>query len=115
MTSIAFGTEPGSTAQMGLPPPGAHTPNRNGCGVGAKPRAWSGLKPSWPVSTTVKTQPGAGWPSAALGTITVMKREIALADTATGPSDAPLASTNTGAANPCASSRLLHAEPGAIA
>ena len=57
---IAFGTVAGSAAQMGLVPPGAQTPNRNGCGVGANPRAWSGLKPSWPVSTTVKPQPGPG-------------------------------------------------------
>ena len=29
-----------------------------GLRVGAKLRAWSGLKPSWPVRTTVKPQPG---------------------------------------------------------
>src|SRR5215472_4104699 len=114
MTSMAFGTAPGGNVQMAAVPPGAHTPNRNGWGVGAKPRAWSGLKPSWPVSTTVKIQPVVGWPSAALGTMIVMNREIALADTLTGPSDAPLASTNTGDAKPCTSSRLLHAEAGAI-
>src|SRR5690349_15268052 len=73
ITSIALGTLAGSTEQIGLVPPGAHTPKRKGCGVAAKPRAWSGLKPSWPVRTTVKTQPDAGCPSADLGTITVMK------------------------------------------
>ena len=40
----------------------AQTPNWKSCGVGWKPRAWSELKPSWPVSTTVKPQPGPGVP-----------------------------------------------------
>ena len=47
--------------------------------VGANLRAWSGLKPSWPVSTTVKPQTGAGWPSVAFGTLKVIIREIAFA------------------------------------
>ena len=56
----------------------AQTPNWNPCGVGWNPRAWSFEKPSWPVSTTVKPQPGPGWPSVAFGTRKVMKREIEL-------------------------------------
>ena len=82
--------------------------------MAAKPRAWSGLKPSCPVRTTLKTQPGAGCPSAAFGTTTVMNRDTALADTATLPSEWPVVSTNTGPAKPCTSMRLLQAEPGAI-
>src|SRR5215468_1638922 len=39
ITSTAFGTVPGSTWQIEAVPPGAHTPNWNGCGVAAKPRA----------------------------------------------------------------------------
>ena len=46
ITSMALGTVLGSTEHCGAVPPGAHTPNKNGCGVGAKPRAWSGLNPS---------------------------------------------------------------------
>ncbi len=57
-TSTAFGTLPGSTAQIGLFPPGAQTPNEKSPGVGVNPRAWSGENPSCPVSTTVKAQPG---------------------------------------------------------
>ena len=44
--SITLGTVPGSTAQIGLEPPGWQTPNAKSCGVDAKPRAWSGLNPS---------------------------------------------------------------------
>ena len=71
----------------------AQTPNWNSCGVGWKPRAWSSLKPSWPVRTTVKPQPGPGVPSDAFGTLKVMKREIAFAEIVTVPSVAPEAST----------------------
>jgi hypothetical protein len=47
---MAFGAVPGSIPQMGLTTDAeAHSPNRNGCGVGANPRAWSGLNPSLPV------------------------------------------------------------------
>lgn len=60
---MTLGAVAGSAAQIGEAPPGAHSPNRKGCGVGAKPRAWSGLKPSWPVSTTVNIQPEVGWPN----------------------------------------------------
>ena len=45
----------------------AQTPNWKSCGVGWKPRAWSGLKPSCPVRTTVKPHPGPGVPSDAFG------------------------------------------------
>ena len=72
-TSIAFGTVAGSTVQCGSALAAAHTPNWKGCGVGVKPRAWSGLKPSWPVSTTVNAQPEDGVPpSAVFGTANVM-------------------------------------------
>ena len=51
IVSITLGTEFGFTEQIGLgDPPVGQTPNWNGCGVGAKDRAWSGLNPSWPVS-----------------------------------------------------------------
>ena len=73
ITSTAFGTWPGRTCSAGRRSPSAHTPNWNPCGVGWNPRAWSGLKPSWPVSTTVNAQPAAGVPpSAAFGTLNVM-------------------------------------------
>jgi hypothetical protein len=49
-TSIALGTVPGSTVHLGSLLLEAHTPNCNSCGGGWKPRAWSALKPSWPVS-----------------------------------------------------------------
>ena len=57
------GRSPAANVQCGSALAVAQTPNRNGCGVGWKPRAWSPLKPSWPVSTTVKPQPGPGVPS----------------------------------------------------
>ena len=70
---MAFGTLAGSKVQCGSELAVAHTPNWKSCGVGWKPRAWSGLKPSWPVSTTVKAQPDAGVPpSAVLSTENVM-------------------------------------------
>ena len=93
MTSIALGTVPGSTVQWGSAEAVAHTPNWNSWGVGVKPLAWSGLKPSWPVRTTVKPQPGPGWPRLALGTLKVMNREISLARMVTVPRVAPPAST----------------------
>jgi len=75
---MIFGTAFGLNVQCGSLLVAAHTPNWNGCGVGAKVRAWSGLKPSWPVSTTVKPQPDPGCPpSDVFGTRDVMNREIA--------------------------------------
>src|SRR5688572_21386965 len=88
-------------------------PNWNSCGVGAKLRAWSGLKPSWPVRTTVKPQPGPGVPSDALGTLNVMKREIGFALIDAVPSVLPLASTYRWP-KPCTWISRLHAQPGAI-
>ena len=44
----------------------AQTPNWKSCGVGWKPRAWSGLKPSWPVSTTREAPARARRPEAGL-------------------------------------------------
>src|SRR3954470_2596301 len=73
MTSIALGTVPGLTAQIGF---GsglvAQTPNWKSCGVGWKPRARSLLNPSCEVRVTVKPQPGPGLPSDARGTLNVM-------------------------------------------
>jgi hypothetical protein len=103
----------GLKVQCGSALAAAHTPKLNGCGVGANDRAWSGLKPSCPVSTTVKAQPGPGWPSAAFGTLNVMNREIAFALIVTVPTPAPPASTNR-CPKPCASTRRLHANWGAI-
>src|SRR3954452_15338926 len=103
---MALGTPPGANVQWGSLLAVAQTPNANGCGVGAKPRAWSGLKPSWPCSTTVNTQPVPGWPSAVFGTVTRIDRVAWLAVTVADPSGAPDASTNTGPAKPCASIRL---------
>ena len=55
-----LGTVPGSTVQCGST--FAWRRRRTGTAVAsaAKPRAWSGLNPSWPVRTTVKPQPGPG-------------------------------------------------------
>jgi len=61
-TSVAFGTEFGSAVQCGLLLEAAQTPNRKSCGVGAKPRALSPEKPSWPWRTTVNAQPEPGVP-----------------------------------------------------
>src|SRR4051812_35631144 len=100
---------------MAAVPPGAHTPNANGCGVDAKPRAWSGLKPSCPVSATVNDQPAAGVPNADPGSAIVTVRSAVDATTAVGvPTAAPLASTHTGAAKPCTSIRCDQASAGAI-
>src|SRR5471032_495646 len=93
ITSTAFGTVPGSTVQCGSELATAQTPNWKSCGVDWNPRAWSQLKPSWPVSTTVNAQPGPGEPRLALETLKVMKREIWFALIATVPSGAPDAST----------------------
>src|SRR5581483_9948271 len=113
MTSIAFGAVPGSIEQIGDDPPGAHSPNRNACGVGAKPRAWSPLKPSWPCSTTVNTHTAAGCPRAAVGTAIVIERDAWLAVTVAAPAELPAASANTGSAKPCTSISRDHAESGA--
>src|SRR5207237_5688346 len=112
-TSSVFETLFGSNVQCGSVLGAAQTPNWYGCGVGAKLRAWSGLKPSWPVSTTVNAHPGPGLPSADFGTLNVMKREIAFALIATVPTVAPFASTNRWP-NPCTSTRWFHAYAVAI-
>ena len=106
---------PGSTVQCGSELALAQTPNWNGWGVGAKLLAWSGLNPSWPVSTTVKPQPGPGTPpSVEVGTLKVMKREIWFAEIEIVPTPLPCASTNF-CPKPCTSSNLLQADPVAIA
>ncbi len=76
---MALGTVFGFTVQCGSLLVVAQTPNVNCPGVEVNARAWSGLKPSWPVSTTVKPQPDPGVPRLAVGTLKVMKREMALA------------------------------------
>jgi hypothetical protein len=93
ITSTAFGTRAGLNVQCGSALDVAQTPSWKSCGVGAKPPAWSGLKSSWPVRTTVKPQPGPGVPSDAFGTLNVMKREMGFALIVAVPSVVPLAST----------------------
>src|SRR5437016_9674771 len=88
ITSIALGTLAGSTEQMGLAPPGAHTPNWNGCGVAAKPRAWSELNPSWPVSATANAHPEPGVPNVDSGTIRVAVRLVLSGANCALPSEA---------------------------
>src|SRR5450755_2805282 len=114
MMSIALGTMAGSTVQIGLVPPTAHTPNAYGCGVGSKARAWSELKPSCPVSTTAKDQPGPGVPNAACGSTIVIVLLACDAATAAVPSEFPDGSCQTGDAKPCTSSSSLHASAGAM-
>jgi hypothetical protein len=90
------------------------TPHWYDCGVGAKPRAWSELKPSWPVRTTVNPQPEPGTPPRlAVGTLNVMKREIALALILTVPRVAPCASMYRWP-KPCTSTSRLQAAAFAI-
>src|SRR4029077_12647830 len=99
ITSTAFGTVPGSTEQIGAVPGGPHTPNRKGGAVGANPRAWSGLNPSCPVSTTVKPQPEPGVPKADSGSAIVMVPSDCDASTCAGPTelaDAPRAPGRAG-------------------
>src|SRR4051812_40313633 len=100
--------------QIGETPPTAHRPKSNGCGVGAKPRAWSGLKPFCPCRTTEKTHPPAGWPKADEGTAMVIALDVEFALTPIVPRLLPPASTNTGPAKPCTSSRSDQAESEAI-
>src|SRR6266508_3092376 len=111
---MAFGTVAGSTVQCGSFEAVAQTPNANSCAVAAKPRAWSGLKPSCPVSTTANDHTDAGVPKAEAGSPIVMVRATAEATTVAPPSERPAASSQTGAANPCTSSRSLQASAGAI-
>src|SRR5262249_48612467 len=72
ITSTASVTEPGSAEHTAADPPGAQTPNRNPCAGCEKPRAWSELNPSWPVSTTENPHPAAGVPNADSGTAMVI-------------------------------------------
>ena len=83
--------------------------------MGWKPRAWSGRKPSWPVSTTVNAQPLPGVPpSAPFGTANVMHRVIAFAPIDTVPTVVPSASTKRWP-KPWTSISRLHAPGAAIA
>src|SRR5215470_2024552 len=108
ITSTAFGTVPGSVEQIAAVSSGAQTPNWNACGVGANPRAWSELNPSWPVSTTLKPQPEPGVPKANSGRAIVMVRSDWDGKTDALPTVLPDASTHTGAVKACTSSRWLH-------
>src|SRR5436305_227375 len=107
---MTLGTVAGSTVQIGLGSPAAHTPNVNGCGVAANPRAWSELKPSWPVRATANAQPDPTVPKADCGTASVAVRLGPSATNCGVPSGSPEAETQIGGAKPCASSRSL--QPG---
>src|ERR1700761_6524749 len=113
-TSMALGTVDGSTEQIGAVPPAAQTPNVSAPGVAVKARAWSGLNPSWPASTTLKPQPDAGVPNWASGSATVIVLSAWAASADAVPTVSPAASTHTGEANPCTSTRWLQAPDGAI-
>src|SRR6266480_798848 len=115
ITSIAFGTVPGSAEQTGAVPPGAHTPNVKPPAVVVKARAWSGLNPSWPVSTTLKPQPDPGVPNCASGSAIVMVRSACSASTDAVPTLPPDAFTQAGEAKPCTSTRWLQAPAFAMA
>ena len=80
-----------------------------------KLRAWSGLNPSWPVSTTLKPQPDPGVPNCASGSAIVIVRSACSASTDAVPTLPPHAFTQTGEAKPCTSTRWLQAPAGAIA
>ena len=114
ITSTAFGTPAGSAEQTAAVPPGAHTPNVKPPGVAVNARAWSELKPSWPVSTTLNPQLEVGVPNCASGRATVMVRSLPLASTDGVPAAVPPAFTQTGEANPCTSTRWLQAPDAAI-
>src|SRR4029077_5896917 len=90
-TSIALGTVLGATVQWGSVLAVAQTPKLKDPGVLVKLRAWSGEKPSCPVSTTVNPQPEPGVPRLEVGTLKVIKREIALALMLTVPTVVPCA------------------------
>src|SRR5450755_5029042 len=114
ITSMAFGTVVGSTEQIGAVPSGAQTPNVKPPGATVKARAWSGLNPSWPVSTTLKPQPDAGVPNCASGRATVIVLSACTASADAVPTELPAAFTHTGEANPCTSTRWLQAPDGAM-
>jgi hypothetical protein len=60
--------------------PDAQTPTRT---LRRRRETWSGLKPSWPVRTTVNAQPES---PATPSTLNVMRREISFAEMVTVPS-----------------------------
>src|SRR6185312_9232027 len=66
-TSMALGTVPGSTEHTGLVPSAGQTPNVNPPAGWVNVRAWSGLNPSCPVSTTVKAPARPGRAELGLG------------------------------------------------
>lgn len=112
---MAWGTVAGSAAQSGAPPPGAQTPNVKAPGAAVKARAWSGLNPSWPATTTLKPQPDAGVANCASGSATVIVLPDCTASADAVPTGLPAAFTHAGEANPCTSTRWLQAPAGAMA
>src|SRR6201992_535350 len=113
-TSMALGTVDGSAEQIGGVPPGAQTPNEKAPGVAVKARAWSGLNPSWPASTTLKPQPDVGVPNCASDSATVIVLSACTARADAVPTEVPAAFTHVGDANPCTSTRWLQAPDGAM-
>src|SRR6202522_1710996 len=114
MTSIAFARVVGSTAQIGLVPPTAHTPKVYAPGVAVKARAWSELKPSWPVRTTAKDHPAPGVPNVACGSAIVTGPAVCEVAMNGAPSGVPEAPCRPGEATPCPPTTPLPALAGAI-
>ncbi len=98
IVSITLGTVLGSTAQIGLVPPAAQTPNWNCCGVAAHVRADPGLNPSCPVRATVNVHPELTEPNADRGrTIVAVSLGWSTTNRAV-PREVPPGLTHTGAA-----------------
>ena len=116
ITSIAFGTVAGSMPQIGAVPPGAQTPNWNGCGVGANAARLVGAEAvlavqhdrEHPAGRRVCRAPPTGT------AIVIEPGRLVGACTDTVPRSCPAASTNTGSAKPCTSIRRDQAESAAI-
>ena len=115
IVSMALGTVVGSTEQIGSVPPGAQTPNVNAPGVAVKARAWSGLKPSWPVSATVNTQPEPAVPNSGFGHAIVIVLSALVDDTNGGVPTVSAGRVHPDRrAKPWTSSSSLQASAGAI-
>ena len=101
IVSITFGTLFGSTdgEQMGLVPPGAHTPNVYAPGVAVKSRVGGKWVPSCPVSATVKVQPEPTVPNVDSGTISVAVQLGLSVTNCALPTEPPAALTQAGEAN----------------
>src|ERR1700743_2114709 len=114
ITSTALCTVDGAGAPTRAVAAGARTPKVSTPGVAVKARAWSGLNPSWPASTTLKPQPDAGVPNCASGSATVIVLSACTARADAVPTEVPAAFTHVGDANPCTSTRWLQAPDGAM-